>query len=60
MTNWFAGQLSPGEKSSATFTIENPNDKAIEIKIRITKIIFNQKKISLTRTPKYINKMQTI
>ena len=38
MTSWFAGQLSPGEKSSATFTIENANDKQIEIKIKSQKL----------------------
>ncbi|MDH3618906.1 MAG: S8 family serine peptidase [Nitrosopumilus sp.] len=38
MTSWFAGQLSPGEKSSAIFTIENPSDKQIEIKINSQKL----------------------
>jgi len=34
MTSWFAGQLFPGEKTSATFTIENPNDESIELQIK--------------------------
>ncbi len=38
MTSWFAGQLSPGEKSSAIFTIENPTDNQIEIKIKPQKL----------------------
>ena len=38
MTSWFAGQLSPGEKRSAIFTIENPSDSPIEIKIKSQKI----------------------
>ena len=42
MTSWFVGQLSPGEKNSAIFTIENPNEKEIEIKIKSQKL--SQKK----------------
>ncbi|MCH7757714.1 MAG: S8 family serine peptidase [Thaumarchaeota archaeon] len=38
MTSWFAGQLSPGERNSAIFTIENPTDKQIEIKIKPQKL----------------------
>ena len=38
MTSWFAGQIIPGGKSSTTFTIENPNEKPIEIKINSQKI----------------------
>ncbi len=38
MTSWFAGQLSPGEKSSTNFTIENPTDTQIEINIKSQKI----------------------
>jgi hypothetical protein len=34
MTSWFAGQLSPGETSSAVFTIENPTEKEMQIKIK--------------------------
>jgi len=33
MTSWFAGQLSPGERVTATFTIENPTDEILEIHI---------------------------
>jgi len=38
MTSWFGGQLSPGEKTSALFTIENPGDKQIEVKIKSQKL----------------------
>ena len=43
MTSWFAGQLFPGEKSSTTFTIENPNDSPIELKILPQKLSLIQK-----------------
>ena len=33
MTSWFAGQLLPGERVTATFTIENPTDEILEIHI---------------------------
>ena len=33
MTSWFAGQLFPGEKSSATFTIVNPSENEITISV---------------------------
>jgi hypothetical protein len=38
MTSWFGGQLSPGEKDSATFTIENPTDTQLEITIKSQKL----------------------
>jgi subtilisin family serine protease len=38
MTGWFAGQLIPGEHSTATFTIENPSDYPINVKIKPEKI----------------------
>jgi hypothetical protein len=38
MTSWFAGQLSPGEKSSAMFTIQNPSDKEMNVKITSQKL----------------------
>ncbi|WKT58727.1 S8 family serine peptidase [Candidatus Nitrosotenuis chungbukensis] len=37
-TSWFAGRLDRGEKSSTTFTIENPTDHPISIKIIPQKI----------------------
>jgi len=43
ITSWFAGQLSPGEKTSAVFTIENPNDEQIELKIKPQKLSLIQK-----------------
>ncbi|MEK0337076.1 MAG: S8 family serine peptidase, partial [Nitrosopumilus sp.] len=33
MTSWFAGQLLPGERSSATFTIVNPSENEITINV---------------------------
>ena len=33
MTSWFAGHLLPGERSTATYTIENPSDKEIAVSI---------------------------
>ncbi|MBI3254590.1 MAG: peptidase S8, partial [Nitrosarchaeum sp.] len=38
MTSWFAGHLLPGKHSKATFTIENPTDKPIQISIKPTTI----------------------
>ncbi|MDH3277477.1 MAG: S8 family serine peptidase [Nitrosopumilus sp.] len=38
MTSWFAGHLSPGEKSYAKFTIENPGNTQIDIKIKPQKL----------------------
>ncbi len=32
-TGWFGGRISPGETSTTTFTIENPTNKTLEIKI---------------------------
>ncbi len=32
-TSWFGGRLLPGDRTSATFTIENPTDRQLEIKI---------------------------
>jgi hypothetical protein len=33
MTSWFAGQLLPGERTTATFTIENPTNQTIVINL---------------------------
>jgi len=38
MTSWFAGQLLPGEHSEATFTVENPTNKTIQISVKPTTI----------------------
>ena len=32
-TSWYAGRLNPGDTTSATFHIENPTNKILEIKI---------------------------
>jgi len=37
-TSWFGGRLVPGETSSTTFTIENPTNKTIDIKITPQKL----------------------
>lgn len=42
-TSWFGGQLFPGERSFATFTIENPSDESIEISIKPQTIELIQK-----------------
>ena len=34
MTSWFAGQLLPGERSTTTFTVENPSDDPLTINIK--------------------------
>ncbi|MFB5620180.1 MAG: S8 family serine peptidase, partial [Nitrosopumilus sp.] len=34
MTSWFAGQLLPGERSTTTFTVENPTDDYLTINIK--------------------------
>ncbi|HJJ23494.1 MAG TPA: S8 family serine peptidase [Nitrosopumilus sp.] len=33
MTSWFAGQLLPGERSSTTFTIENPSENELTVTV---------------------------
>ena len=47
MTSWFAGQLLPGDRSTTTFTIENPTNDTLTINVKpqtlslITKTQFN-------------------
>ena len=38
MTSWFAGQLLPGERSSATFTIVNPSENEITVDVMPKKL----------------------
>jgi len=38
MTGWYGGRLHSGEKTSTTFTIENPTPKALNIAIKPTTI----------------------
>ena len=38
MTSWFAGQLFPGERSSATFTIVNPSENEMTINVMPKKL----------------------
>ena len=33
MTSWFAGQISPGDRTTATFTIDNPTNDTITVDI---------------------------
>ncbi|MGC1709229.1 MAG: S8 family serine peptidase [Nitrosotalea sp.] len=37
-TPWFAGRLYPGDRTTATFTIENPTDNNIEVTIEPQKL----------------------
>jgi len=34
MTSWFAGQLLPGERTTTTFTVENPTNDTITINVK--------------------------
>ncbi|MFB5626529.1 MAG: S8 family serine peptidase, partial [Nitrosopumilus sp.] len=34
MTSWFAGQLLPGERTTTTFTVENPTSDTITINVK--------------------------
>ena len=34
MTSWFAGHLLPGERTTATFTVENPTNNTLSIDIK--------------------------
>jgi len=34
MTGWYGGRLNPGDESTTTFTIENPNSYTINVKIK--------------------------
>jgi len=43
MTSWFAGQLLPGERSTTTFTIQNPTNQTLTINLE-------PKNISLIKT----------
>ena len=43
MTSWFAGQLLPGERTTTTFTIENPTNQTLSINLE-------PKNISLIKT----------
>ena len=42
-TSWFGGQLFPGERSTAIFTIENPSSQPLEITIKPQKLELIQK-----------------
>ena len=44
MTSWFGGRLTPGEKSTTTFTIENPGDHTLRIQIIPQKLTLIEKK----------------
>jgi len=34
MTGWYGGRLNPGEETTTTYTIKNPNDYTIDVKIK--------------------------
>ncbi len=34
MTSWFAGQLLPGDRSTTTFTIDNPTNDTLSINVK--------------------------
>ena len=34
MTSWFAGQLHPGERTTTSFTIENPTNETLSVSVR--------------------------
>ncbi len=42
-TSWFAGRLTPGQKSSTYYTIENPNNHTITVQITPQKMQLIQK-----------------
>lgn len=52
-TSWFAGQLEPGQRSLATYTIENPTDSEITVKIKPQVLSMIQKnQMNGTTTPR--------
>ena len=34
MTGWYGGRLNPGEETTTTYTIENPNNYSIDVTIK--------------------------
>jgi len=38
LTSWFGGRLFPGERTTTTFTIENPTNSTIQVKIKPEKL----------------------
>ena len=43
MTSWFAGYLYPGERSTTSFTIENPSDFPIDVSIKSEELMLIKK-----------------
>ena len=64
MTSWFAGQLLPGDRTTTTFTIENPTNDTLTINVKpqilslITKTQFNGTTIVQQQDP-ILNKTDT-
>lgn len=64
MTSWFAGQLLPGDRSTTTFTIDNPTNDTLVINVNpqtlslITKTQFNGTTI-LRQQDSILNKTDT-
>ncbi|MDH3853305.1 MAG: S8 family serine peptidase, partial [Nitrosopumilus sp.] len=43
MTSWFAGQLLPGDRTTTTFTIENPTNDTLTINVKPQTLSLNTK-----------------
>ena len=41
MTSWFAGQLLPGERTTTTFTINNPTNQTLTVNLESKNISLN-------------------
>ena len=55
MTSWFAGQLFPGERTTASFTINNPTNQTLTINLESTNIslIKNNQLNGITNTQQH-------
>ena len=64
MTSWFGGQLNPGDRTTATFTIENPTNDTLSINVKsqtlslITKTQYDGKTV-LRQQDSILNKTDT-
>ena len=64
MTGWFGGQLSPGDRTTTTFTVENPTNDTLSINVKpqvlslITKNQFDGKTI-VRQQDSILNKTDT-
>ena len=55
MTSWFAGQMFPGERTTASFTINNPTNHTLTINLESTNIslIKNNQLNGITNTQQH-------